>query len=179
MRKNDIEVTGDVVSIYMTSRTGEISVGYADVEDLPLIQSRTWYVMYNGKIKYVSSNYSRKLDGKRGAVYLHRLVANAPLGLVVDHKNHDTLDNRKSNLRVCTQGENMQNRASAQTNNRCSIVSGVWWSAEKKKYRVGIRVHGKPKHIGYFSDKLEAEAASIEAKAMHHPFSKERAETDK
>lgn len=51
------------------------------------------YVMYNKK-----------------KIRLHRLITNAPKGLVVDHINGNTLDNRRENLRVCTQKENTQNR---------------------------------------------------------------------
>lgn len=43
-------------------------------------------------------------------VYLHRVVAQAPVGMEVDHWNHDSLDNRGENLRVVTHGQNMKNR---------------------------------------------------------------------
>jgi hypothetical protein len=49
-------------------------------------------------------------NGKRETIHLHRLVVDAPAGMHVDHKNHDTLDCRKSNLRVCTNAENRRNR---------------------------------------------------------------------
>lgn len=52
------------------------------------------------------------LDGRyaaNGHSYLHRLIMDAPKGKVVDHLNHNTLDCRKSNLRVVTQTENCQN----------------------------------------------------------------------
>ena len=42
-------------------------------------------------------------------VKLHRFITDCPVGMVVDHINHDTLDNRKSNLRICTNSENLQN----------------------------------------------------------------------
>lgn len=44
--------------------------------------------------------------------YLHREIMKPKAGLVVDHKNHDVLDNRRSNLRICTQAENTRNRKS-------------------------------------------------------------------
>ena len=41
---------------------------------------------------------------------LHRLIANPPKGLVVDHINGNRLDNRRKNLRVCTSAQNAVNR---------------------------------------------------------------------
>lgn len=52
----------------------------------------------------------RRNKSEGGTVRLHRLVADAPEGMVVDHLNGDKLDNRASNLRVCTQAENTRNR---------------------------------------------------------------------
>lgn len=52
----------------------------------------------------------RRNKSEGGTVRLHRLVVNAPEGMVVDHLNGDKLDNRASNLRVCAQAENARNR---------------------------------------------------------------------
>ena len=52
----------------------------------------------------------RRNKSEGGTVRLHRLVVNAPESMVVDHLNGDKLDNRASNLRVCTQAENARNR---------------------------------------------------------------------
>lgn len=64
---------------------------------------------------------------KEGTVRLHRLVANTPEGLFTDHKNHDRLDNRASNLRVVTQAENMANYKGAK---------GYAWDKSKNKWIV-------------------------------------------
>ena len=65
-----------------------------------------------------------------GTVRLHRLVANTPEGMFTDHKNHDRLDNRASNLRVVTQAENMANYKGAK---------GYAWDKSKKKWIVRYR----------------------------------------
>ena len=64
---------------------------------------------------------------REGTVRLHRLVANTPEGLFTDHKNHDRLDNRASNLRVVTHAENMANYKGAK---------GYTWDKSKSKWIV-------------------------------------------
>jgi hypothetical protein len=49
-------------------------------------------------------------SGKQVAILMHRLITKAPPGMVVDHINHDGLDNRRCNLQVCTHQENMWNQ---------------------------------------------------------------------
>ena len=47
---------------------------------------------------------------KQKIVFMHRQIMNVLLGMQVDHKNHTRLDNRKSNLRLCTGNDNRINR---------------------------------------------------------------------
>ena len=61
----------------------------------------TWYAKYN---KTFSS------------VKMHRLIMNASAGVQVDHANGDGLDNRRSNLRLCTHVENMHNSGKYKNN---------------------------------------------------------------
>lgn len=88
-----------------------------------------------------------KVKGKdvRKNVRLHRWLIGCPEGLEVDHINHNTLDNRKSNLRICTTFENQMNK----TNNSSGCV-GVRWHSQGKKWNARIVINGKEKSLGMF-----------------------------
>jgi hypothetical protein len=81
-----------------------------------------------------------------GTVRLHRLVANTPEGMFTDHKNHNRLDNRESNLRVVTQAENMSNYKGAK---------GYAWDKSKQKWIVRYR----HKFYGRYTTESEAKKA--------------------
>lgn len=126
-----------------------------DDSDLQIINGKRWIVTScNGK-QYVRFNYSDTIDGKRKQIhlYLHRHLLSAPKGMEVDHINGNTLDNRRSNLRVCTHRENIRNKKTPSHNK--SGYKGVSYSARYKKYMVCIKMNGKTLHLGGFADPKE------------------------
>ncbi len=68
--------------------------------------------------------YRRQRPAKGVSILMHRVVLDAPSDRDVDHINHDGLDNRRGNLRLCTPSQNLANRA-RQKNNTVSIYKGV------------------------------------------------------
>lgn len=107
--KNNIILKEDCAYIELNSMSGEI-IGFAkiDLEDVERIQQ--WHWSYVGK--YVKS----RTEGVKGWINLHRLLIDAPDDSLVDHKNGDTLDNRKSNLRLCNKSQNAMNTGIRSTN---------------------------------------------------------------
>jgi hypothetical protein len=87
-------------------------------------------------------------------IYIQRMIMNTPKGLETDHINHDKLDNRKSNLRICTKSENQHNRKIG-VNNK-SGFKGVSWSKHGNNWEVRIVVNNKKKFLGRFNDLIEA-----------------------
>lgn len=107
--------------------------------------------------------------GRRRTVSMQRLVCAANGGAVVDHKNHDTLDNRRANLRVCTRAENNRN-AKAKKSNKTGY-KGVCFYPSKNKFLASITLNRKQISLGLFSTASDAAFAYDEAaKRLHGEF---------
>lgn len=84
-----------------------------DDDDFDKIKKYNWRAQVMKRTGYDQIyviSHQRIAPYKNKTIYLHRLIMNCPEGMVVDHINGDTLDNRKVNLRVCTRSENLLNR---------------------------------------------------------------------
>lgn len=88
----------------------------------------------------------------------------------VDHINGVRNDNRWCNLRTATQAENSQNQRGPRSDSKSGLL-GVTWSKQGKKWQAQIKVDRVNRHLGCFTDKHEAHAAYLRAKAELHPFS--------
>lgn len=75
-----------------------------DLEDVDKCKNYKWFLSFD---EILNSFYVKT---SKYPYSLHRVIMNCPKGFVVDHINHNTLDNRKENLRICTHAENMKNR---------------------------------------------------------------------
>ncbi len=116
-----------------------------------------------GKIKWCAKKFGNTFAAtRRKSIYLHREIMGNPNGMFIDHINHDGLDNRKENLRVCTLKQNCQNkRGSAGPH---SITGIRWVSPYGNRFRVqGVR-NGKNAHLGIYNTIKEAESAAILAR---------------
>ncbi len=128
---------------------------FFDLEDLPLIESRSWYRDKDG---YLVSCYF--FNGRRRFVRFHRIVMKAKPGQFIDHINKDRADNRKCNLRCCRRAENDRNRGIYATNT--SGVTGVYFDKQRNKWVASISYDKKRTLIGRFTSKEEAVRARLE-----------------
>ena len=120
-----------------------------DAEDYERLSRHKWCAAKsNGRF------YAQRTENGR-TIKMHREIMNPPPGMVCDHKNHNTLDNRKSNLRICTVSQNQQNRLPS--TGGTSQYKGVAWNEGHQKWAAQIQHNRRQIHIGYYD--YEADAA--------------------
>lgn len=88
-------------------------------------------------------------------IQMHRLILNTPVGMDSDHINHDGLDNRRVNLRVCTHRQNLSNQKK-RNKPASSRFKGVYWHKAARKWLTHIQPNGKKVYLGLFDSELEA-----------------------
>ena len=108
---NEIILESDMAKIVLYNKNGDkIAEALIDTEDIGKISSDKWCIDKNNYVKNSKQEY------------LHRVILGAPKDMCVDHINGNTLDNRKNNLRICTNRENTSNRTKLGTNNTSGIL---------------------------------------------------------
>ena len=153
--KNKFKIDNDVLIIY--NRTDHCEI-ICDATDFDLVSKHTWHLTSHG---YALTSITGA-DGKQKQLHAHRLLMNPPADMDIDHINGIKHDNRRSNLRIVTTSENMQNMRSAK---------GYYWSKSHGKYRARIVLNKKGIHIGYYKTETEARMAYLDAKKLYHPSS--------
>jgi len=136
-------------------------VTYVDDEDYGRLSELSWHPV-RGKYTTYARAYDRETGG---AIYMHREITGAQRGQDVDHLNHNGLDNRRCNLRVCTRQQNMRNRRP--NRNTTSRYKGVCWNRHISKWVAGIYVNKRRIHLGSFDDEREAALAYNRAAREH------------
>ena len=147
--------------------SGEYGIGYTakgkefwfDLEDYNKIKDYCWWISDEG---YVVSK-----DTNRKKVSFHRVVSHCPDDMIPDHIHGEKsrFDNRKSNLRICTNQENCRNSKLAKNNK--SGVTGVYWDNTHKKWKAQIKVNYKYISLGYFDVFEKAVKARKEAEEKY------------
>ena len=129
-------------------------VAIVDESDFEWASQWKWFAKYKPSCH---AFYAARTDNKAGVTFeLHRALMGVNKGdkRVVDHINHDSLDNRRGNLRVCTSTQNSQNRR-AHCNNK-SGFKGVSFHPHTGKWRAVIHVNGKRLSLGLRATPEEA-----------------------
>lgn len=125
-----------------------------DISDYEYISKQHWYIKSNG---YVCNTKGE---------YLHRLLMGVTeFGEYVDHINGNKHDNRRCNLRICSNAENIRNSNIRKDNT--SGIKGVWFSKQNNKWIASIKVNYEFKYIGSFDDLNLAIKAREEAEEIY------------
>jgi len=130
-----------------------------DDDDYEWLMQHKWH--------YHRTGYARRGSGGRKQhrkLYMHREIAKAPSGFDVDHINGNTLDNRKSNLRICTRKENIRNQKLISVKRRkTSVYKGVSWDKRDGRWIAQITVDRRSIRLGSFTNELDGALAYDEA----------------
>jgi hypothetical protein len=142
---------------------GQVAIVDDDMYDY--LNQWKWYAN-KLKGKYYAVRNLRLNKKYAGALLMHRVIMNPIKGLVVDHVNGLTLDNRKENLRICTQADNMKNQKLS-TNNKTGF-RGVSWHKNKKVFESRIHSNNIRYHLGIYNNSIDAARAYNEAAIKYH-----------
>lgn len=123
----------------------------------------------NNQSYYANGNLLEKYGyDKRTTVDMHTFILEPESGKFVDHKNHNTLDNRRGNLREIEPSQNSTNRKSRNSNNK-SGYRNVSWGKYEGKWLVQLQVEGKNKVLGKF-EKDDLDEAGKFAESMRNKY---------
>ncbi len=132
-----------------------------DDEDYEYLSCYKWGSI--GKTYMYVARGERK-NGKYKKILMHRFILKAKSNVIIDHINHNTLDNRKCNLRISTRSQNNINAKKRKDSN--SQYKGIKRKQTRKgtiKYIARIQVNNKRKYLGEFKTEKEAALAYNQA----------------
>jgi len=151
-------------------RNQVVSRTLVDAEFFDYVNQWKWRQLPTG---YVCRGYTiipgRK--GKKGMIYLHRLISGVPAHLEVDHINRDPQDNQRSNLRCVTHRQNHQNVNAKRGSS--SKYRGVCWDKSKGKWSAKVKMGGTTHNLGQFDAELEAATVAATWRKEHMPHTVE------
>lgn len=156
-KQNKYDLSGDF-GVGYTSNTNDdgINYFYFDLEDYDKIKDYCWSFANN----YVVANSLNKKCNIR----MHRLIMGVSDDKVVDHKKHNPYDNRKKNLRVVTQAQNVRN---IKKNRDIENKKYVGVQQREKKYRAQINFNNNRYYLGTFDTFEEAVQARLQAEEKY------------
>ena len=152
-----------MIELPLRNRHGEV-VATALLDDADAhLTSRPWYRLANG---YAVRTERR--DGRKQMLYLHREVLGAARGQVVDHRDGNKLDNRRTNIRLATPKLNAQNRGA---NGDRTLPRGVRWRKDAQCFEAFAKSDGRWHYLGLHPTIEQADAAASTWRAEHMPWS--------
>lgn len=132
-------------------------IALVDDADYEWLNGWKWLAVKRRRYWYAG----RKLTiapNKQRLIKMHQVIMRPPTGLVVDHINHNGLDNRRMNLRICTSTENVRNAQKRRGFSR-SQYKGVTQHTGRSKWIAQIVVGGIHRHLGSFDSEWAAARA--------------------
>lgn len=161
--KNEYILHNDYIEIKTYNRIGTYKESfYIDNKDYNIIKNYKWYTTKNRKSKRVLTHFNNT------NILLSRFI----LGInkhdkIIDHIDNNGLNNRRSNLRICNNSQNLHNISIPNINNSTG-TRGIDYHKNTKKYRVRIKLNYKSYLIGYYKNKKDAILARLKSEKKYY-----------
>lgn len=158
---NEIIIHKDYAELILYDNNGnEKAKSIIDIDDIEKIKNYKWGLDSKGYVK--RNNESSK------TIKLHNYIMGYDCddNYYYDHIDRNPLNNRKSNLRVCTKQQNTWNRSISSRNT--TGTPGLYFKKSRNKWTVTFRINGKSIQIGSFKTKEEAISARKEAELKYY-----------
>ena len=137
-----------------------------DDEDYEKLSQYKWHARWNKTSNtFYADRHTRKSDGRRTKIQMHREIMDASPGLDVDHIDHNGLNNTKSNLRLITHRQNSYGNIRHKRGS--SRFKGVNWDKQHQQWRAQIYVNKRKVNLGTFNSEIDAACAYDAAAAKH------------
>ncbi len=139
-------------------------VGPADYKRL---REYEWFAQKGKNCFYAVRRARGPKGSKLATIYMHRELIDVGDGLLIDHVNQDSMDNRRANLRGATRAQNIRNRKKFSTSS-VSKYKGIYRYKDKKRWIARIMFERKRIHLGIFRNEIDAAKAYDRAAIKYH-----------
>ena len=149
--------------VKVTNRDPRPAVIEGNVAKIPLgVNGKNGHALVDANFAYLAKDkwalthygYARRTTDK---MPMHRLLSGATNGQVIDHINGDRLDNRLSNIRLCTQADNSKNQKIK--SNNTSGYKGVYYDKKVRKFIARVKSNYRTHLAGSYKTSIEAARA--------------------
>lgn len=156
--KNQYTIIDDRVEISIIRKNGDTYITIIDYSDLPKVMSAKYSITYSATDGH--GNQYAKIGSN---TMLHRFIMDCPDDAVIDHKNHNGLDNRRCNLHIVSCGLNNQNLIPR--HGTSSKFRGVY--LHNGKWEASATINGQKYYLGIYATELEASQVASSFRNMY------------
>ncbi len=154
--------------IALSGKHGKGKYALVDDEDYEILNNYKWFCTSDGYVRRTTTFKKQLGETKRKSVtiYMSRFIMNTPDEMEADHRDGNTLNNQKYNLRNCTRAENEHNK-NVNINNK-SGYKGVSYDKIRNRWIACIMINGKNVFLGRHETAINAARAYNEGAIKYH-----------